>query len=128
MADASTVTFDSGPGPFLVIGITETEAAAGSEVTITLHPSIRRFRILRQVCSLTSGTGTTVDPILGSATAPSGANVLIENDTAAADVDNSPANGATCFAPAAVLYHRSVPDDATADHSITTEYHLEVLK
>jgi len=73
---------------------------------------------------LTSGTASTVDPIVGIATNPAGFNVVIENGTAAATIDNSYAGGIT-FSSSGSLFQRSKPD-AGSDNAITTVYHIAV--
>ena len=122
MAYAASVTVDRRGGEIRVT-ISETEAASSSEASIDL--GIQKFRVQRQICSLTSGTGTTVDPILGNATNPSGANVVLENDTAAATTDNSMTGGVTGYVANGTLYHRSQVDAGT-DNVIVSIYHLTV--
>ena len=122
MAYAASVTVTRRGGEILVT-ISETEAASASEASIDL--GVQKFRVHRQICQLTSGTGTTVDPILGNATSPSGISVLLENDTAAATADNSITGGVTGYVSNGTLYHRSQVDAGT-DNSVSTEYHIVV--
>ena len=122
MAYAASVTVTRRGGEILVT-ISETEAASTSEASIDL--GVQKFRVHRQICQLTSGTGTTVDPILGNATNPSGISVILENDTAAATADNSVTGGVTGYVSNGTLYHRSQVDAGT-DNSISTQYHLVV--
>ena len=122
MAYAASVTVTRRGGEILVT-ISETEAASTSEASIDL--GVQKFRVHRQICQLTSGTGTTVDPILGNATNPSGINVILENDTAAATADNSITGGVTGYVSNGTLYHRSQVDAGT-DNSVSTEYHIVV--
>lgn len=122
MAYAASVTVTRRGGEILVT-ISETEAASTSEASIDL--GVQKFRVHRQICQLTSGTGTTVDPILGNATNPSGISVILENDTAAATADNSVTGGVTGYVSNGTLYHRSQVD-AGSDNSISTQYHLVV--
>lgn len=113
-----------------LVTITETEAAQTSEVTIAMsdpagdgsQPALPSSgRILSRTCILTAGTGTTIDPILGDASNPASAAAWkFENDTAAASVHEVPVRSIPYYD--GTLYHRSVPNDATADHSITTKY------
>jgi len=121
MAYANTVTVTR-KNREVVVTITETECAAGSEAD-PIDLGFSRGRILRQACVKTAGSAATVDPIIGTATNPSGASVVLENDTAAATVDNQITGGATFNG--SVLYHRSNPASAT-DNSITTTYHILV--
>ena len=122
MAYAASVTVTRRGGEILVT-ISETEAASTSEASIDLGG--QKFRVFRQICQLTSGTGTTVDPILGNATNPSGISVILENDTAAATADNSVTGGVTGYVSNGTLYHRSQVDAGT-DNSVSTEYHIVV--
>jgi len=122
MAYAASVTVTRRGGEILVT-ISETEAASTSEASIDL--GVQKFRVHRQICQLTSGTGTTVDPILGNATGPSGISVILENDTAAATADNSVTGGVTGYVSNGTLYHRSQVDAGT-DNSVSTEYHIVV--
>ncbi len=122
MAYAASVTVTRRGGEILVT-ISETEAASTSEASIDL--GVQKFRVHRQICQLTSGTGTTVDPILGNATNPSGISVILENDTAAATADNSVTGGVTGYVSNGTLYHRSQVDAGT-DNSVSTEYHIVV--
>lgn len=122
MAYAASVTVTRRGGEILVT-ISETEAASTSEASIDL--GVQKFRVYRQICQLTSGTATTVDPILGNATNPSGINVILENDTAAATADNSITGGVTGYVSNGTLYHRSQVDAGT-DNSVSTQYHIVV--
>lgn len=103
----------------LSVTITETEAAATSEAVITGIPITAS--LLKQVCVITSGTGATVNPILGAATNPGGANIIVQNETAAAVINNL-ASPAIPFATATgTIYHRSNVN-AGADNSIISRY------
>lgn len=124
MAYAAAITITKiGPRSYSV-AIAETEAASGSEATITLP--FRAGVVLSQRGVLSSGTGTTIDPQLGTASGLSTGDhrLLMEHGTAAASVNNVPTNGigAPFFVANGKLYHKSVPNDATADHVIATEY------
>jgi len=104
------------------ITIAETEAKNDSEVTIQLP--FLSGRVHRQKCELTAGTGTTVDPLLGEVTNPTTNDLIVENDAGAVQVDNAITGGTTFATSDGALYHRSVPNDATADHTISTVYHI----
>lgn len=128
MAYASTVTVSEMQVSSYAgwrVTITETEAAASSEVEIVLAdyglPSFGR--VITQMSNLTAGTGTTVDPILGSATNPSTAIWRVENDTAAVRVHNVPATGIAYGDEITSLFHRSNVN-AAADNSITSVYYI----
>ena len=122
MAYAAAVTVTRRGGEIRVT-ISETEAAATSEATIDL--GVQSFRVHRQICQLASGSGATVDPILGNATAPAGANVILENDPAAAPCDNSVTGGLTAYTSNGTLYHRSNVNTGT-DSTIVSTYHVTV--
>jgi hypothetical protein len=102
-----------------LVTLTETEAAAGSEATITGLPV--KGTILSYKATLTAGTGTTIDPVIGRAAAftVSTQNHIASNDAAAAHVHNQ--DPVRYYSSTGTLYIRSTPNNATADHSITTE-------
>lgn len=110
-------------GNEIAVSISETSAGSGTESTITL--GVQKFRVMRQLCQLTSGTGATIDPVLTRASGGTGINILLENDTAAASVDNSVTGGVCCFSTDGVIYHKSVPN-AGSDNSISSEYAILV--
>ena len=109
-----------------ILTIAETEAAASSETEIVLADAglPAMGRIITQRSRLTAGTGTTIDPVLGNQTNPAAGDWLVENDTAAAAVHNVPAAGIPYGSDITSFFHRAVPNDATADHSITTTYYI----
>jgi hypothetical protein len=107
--------------------IVETLIRDTSEATITgvngLKASIGR--IFRQAGVLIVGTGTTIDPILGRTTNPTGLAVIVENGTPAGTIDNAgeaPYFATEVDADGPTLYHRSNVNSVVADHSVTTEY------
>lgn len=116
----------SGKG-YWKLTISETSAGDTSEVTITNVPKVGR--VLRQTCVRTAGTGTTVDPILGTVADPAsnGASVVYENGTAGSPINNDINAGAgTVYTTSTgTLYHRSRPNSAAADHSITSTYLIQ---
>jgi len=116
----SSVTTSLGKGRY-IITIQESDCGVADEATITNVPAAAR--LLKQVTHLASGTATTIDPVIGFQTNPSGLSVLASNDVAAASVNNisSPPNPFNCST--GVLYHRSNPD-AGADNVIATRYLL----
>lgn len=101
------------------VQIAETEAGAATEAVVTGLPV--DLRLLKQVSSLVSGTGTTVDPILGTATNPSGVNVIAENDTPAVDVNNVASPPIPFVAATGAVYHRSICD-AGSDNVVQSVY------
>ena len=117
---ANTVTRK---GSEILVVVTETGAGSGTEEAITL--GVQKFRVLRQLCQLTSGSGSTVDPKLARTSGGSGINVLLENDTAAATVDNQVSGGVVCYSSTGIVYHKSVPNSGS-DNAISTEYSILV--
>lgn len=101
------------------VTLTETEAAAGSEATITGLP--QRGTIISYKATLTAGTGTTIDPVGGRAAAfvASTQNHIFSNGTAAAHIHNQ--DPVRYYSSTGTLYIRSTPNNAAADHTITTE-------
>jgi hypothetical protein len=120
MAYAATVTLTR-KGNDYVVTISETDAAAGSEATIEGLPITGRVQ--RQMCSLTAGTGTTVDPKLTLTSGGTGVNIVVENGSASANVDNVSSPAVPFANTDAVMYHMSVVD-ADTDNSITTVYYI----
>ena len=110
-------------GKEIAVSISETSADSSTESTIEL--GVQKFRVMRQLCQLTAGSGATVDPILTRTSGGSGINVLLENDTAAATCDNSVTGGIACFSSDGVIYHKSSPN-AGADNAISSEYAILV--
>jgi hypothetical protein len=110
----------------LEILVTVTETGAGtSDEADPIGLGVQKFRVHRQICVKTAGTAATVDPILGSTTNPSGASVLVENDTAGATINNAITGGATCYSSTGNVFHRSVPNTGT-NNAMTTEYHITI--
>ena len=106
-------------GKEILVQITETSVSSSTESTITI--GVTKGRILRQVCALTSGSGATVDPVLARTSGGTGANVIVENGTAAATVDNQTNGGVPFYASTGILYHKSVPN-TVSDNAVTSEY------
>ena len=110
-------------GRQLVFDVSEIEAAAGSEFSIGGLPPVGT--IVAYKATLTAGTGTTVNPSVGSAasftttgSAAARQGHVATNTTTAAHVnDRTPL---PYHAPSGTLYFRSAPNDLTADHTILT--------
>lgn len=115
MAYAKTVTVRKYSDSDFEILIDETDCGTTSEAEISDARLPRQFRIYRQTTVLASGSGSTIDPILGRITNPAGIDVLCENGTAAAAVDNVAVTPIPCYTadPDGKLYHRSRPDSGT---------------
>ncbi len=105
----------------LVIAVAETEAAAASEFEVPCH-GITEGTITCYRATLTAGTGTTINPIVGRAAgfaADTQDHVGTNNTTAAHIPDTS--NLRFYIDALGSLWIRSTVNDATADHSISTE-------
>mgnify|MGYP003148604024 FL=1 len=113
---ANTVTRK---GNEILVQLTETSVSSSTEETITL--GITKGRVLRQTCVKTSGSGSTVDPILTRTSGGTGVNIVMENASAAATVDNQVTGGVPFYTSDGVLYHKSSPDSAS-DNAVSSEY------
>lgn len=103
------------------ITVTEAEAQGGgspSEYSVAGLP--RRCTIERFTSVLTAGTGTTVQPRIGRSTGFVNDSIdqIDRADSAAAY--NVITGAVQLDLPDGTLYARSEPDDATADHSVST--------
>lgn len=127
----SDTAVDGGRHADYVVTIAETEAGATSEASFALSgtdstgapyklPSTGR--VLAQIAILSAGTGTTIDPVLGEQTDPAAGAWRVENDAAAALVHNT--SRGVCYTGIPTFYHRSVPNNAATDHTITTRYYI----
>lgn len=132
MAYSSTVTVRRLDEKNWHIKIEEIDASSSSEVTIprlanaggdqtSLIPTVGT--VTRQSCLIISGTGTTVAPVLGTATNPADDTIIVKVATAVADADVQ--GRATYYVPSAGanLYHRSNVNSGT-NNVITTIYHI----
>ena len=126
MAYASTITVQQAGTGLYVVTISETDASATSEVDIDLTaeglPPVGA--VVARRCAVTSGAGSTVQPVLGNASDPeNAASWVFSTDTAAQPVHQQPATGITYGTQISNLYHRSKVNSGT-DNAITTVYHL----
>lgn len=121
MAYSATINITRKGNDYLV-QITETEAGAATECSFQAPI---RGRILRQQATKTAGTAATIDPILGNAANPSAAaaSIVVENDTAAATIDNVSDPAVVYVSNTGTLYHRSVCASGS-DNSVTTLYYI----
>ncbi len=120
MAYAATITVERQP-LYIVVTISETEATSTSEATLEIMP--KWGALVRQAAEKTAGSCSTIDPLLGTASDPSGTDLVYANGTAAADLDNLPAQPVPYFSSDGTLYHRSQPNSGS-DNSITTKYYF----
>ena len=126
MAYSNTVTVTRIGANMVKAVITETDAAQASEPS-AIQMDNRYLSLHRMICSLTAGTGTTVNPVIGSVTDPGGAGneafVQAEASAAADPINQAWTGGLRCEADSALkFYHRSRVNNAAADHTIRTEY------
>lgn len=106
--------------------IVELEASATTEFTLTGVPDYGY--VIRSASQLTAGSGSTVDPVLGRATAPAGITLITANDTAAASVDNIQTEGVPYTTlTAGTLFGRSVCGSAT-DNAVTTLIYIKAAR
>ncbi len=105
------------------VEIAETDCGASDIATVVGLPIVGT--VVRQTCVLVSGTGTTVDPLLGENTPPTTGDPIVENATPAATVDTG---GAAAYnvepAASATLYHMSRPNAGT-NNVIRTNYKIK---
>ena len=121
MAYTPTVTITAvGSGDY-VVQVSETEAGTATEATIQGLPP--KGRIRAQIAQLVSGTGTTIDPVLGTATNPAASALtkILGNGTPAAGINNQASRPIDYYDVDGTLYHRSICD-AGADNAVVTIY------
>jgi hypothetical protein len=120
MAYSATVTITHAGGRDYLVTISETEAAAASEATITGLP--KKGLLLAQLADKTAGSATTLDPRLTTASGSTlSTQTVIENGTAAATISNLADPAIPYYSATGVLYHKSVVDAGT-NNSVTTVY------
>jgi hypothetical protein len=121
-AFTSTVTHLGGRDWQVVIS--ETEAGASTEATIISLPT--KGVVTTQLATKTSGSATTVAPILVTTSASSAAVYTVIEATAAADQSNQADPPAQYQVANGTLYHRSVCDTSgvVAANAVTTVYFI----
>lgn len=104
---------------YYVVTVAETEARDTSEATIPGVPVLGR--IIDVTSTKTAGTGTTVDPEMGTVAGWTDLTQgeVWQNGAAAAHVDAQPAK--SYYAPTGTLYLRTSVNSVVTDHSITTQ-------
>ena len=124
MAYASSVSVTHIGGRDFKVIVSESGCGASDETIISGLPI--KGLILSQTVSLISGTGTTVDPVIGIATDPGALAVttVASNDTAAAQISNLALPPIPFITTDGKLYMRSQPD-AGADNVIQTAYAIK---
>ena len=110
-------------GREILVTISQPSVAAATELEIPL--GITRGRLLRIIAAKTSGDASNVDPLLGISTNPTGVDVVFEQATAAAIVDNQIAGGATFSTTSGSLFYRPTPDTGT-NNAVSTTLHILV--
>jgi hypothetical protein len=103
--------------------VVETEASPTSTFTLPGAPSVGTFTLYR--ANLTAGTGTTINPRLGRTVAfATGTNDVIGVNTTTNAFINDASNLRYAGLVASNIFGRSYPDNAAADHSITSEIEI----
>ena len=110
-------------GREILVTISQTSVAAATELEIPL--GITRGRLLRIIAAKTSGDASNVDPLLGISTNPTGVDVVFEQGTAAAEVDNQIVGGATFSTTSGSLFYRPKPDSGS-NNAVATTLHILV--
>lgn len=111
------------------ITITETGASSTSEVELTIallgKPLPVKGRIVRVISKRSAGTGTTIQPTIGTVTNPSGTTIRYEATATAVatTIDDQPTAPPTYRLVGSSLFHRLRPD-AGADNDAVTVYHI----
>lgn len=121
MAYAATATLTHIGGRDYKLVISETEAGAATEATITGLPT--KGVVTAQLATKASGTAATIAPILVTASGSALAVQTVIQATAAADQSNQADPPAQYQVDNGTLYHRSVCN-AGADNAITTVYFI----
>lgn len=121
MAYANTVTLTHLGGPDYKLVISETDAGAATEATITGLP--KKGRIHTQLATKTTGSATTIAPILTTASGSSAAVETVVQATAAADQSNAYDSPVKYQVDDGTLYSRSVCDTGS-NSSITLVYFI----
>tara|TARA_R100001594_G_C3895933_1_gene229611 strand:+ start:150 stop:530 length:381 start_codon:yes stop_codon:yes gene_type:complete len=120
MAYSANIVITELGGRDLLITITEEDAAAGSEATITGLPT--KGLVVAQMADLTSGSATTIDPRLTTVSASTlSVQTVVENGTAAATVSNLADPAVPYYSSTGTLYHKSVVS-GDSDNDVTTVY------
>ena len=126
MAYAATVNVTSGVTSgrrWWFVSITETGASSTSEWSVPASEHLpEQGTITLYKADLTAGTGTTIQPKLGRATNPTvDTQNWIGQIAAAGAAINDASRLYFSGLTGGILYGRSTPNNAAADHSITTE-------
>ena len=122
MAYAATVTTNLSGNvngrQTLVVTVVETEAASASEYSFSVPFLVGTIASLK--ATRTAGTGTTIQPMIGTATGVAVSTQAREYQAPAAAAHQREAPMRSFYGP--TLYVRSTPNSAVADHSITSEW------
>lgn len=120
MAYSANVTITHAGGRDYLVTISETDAAAASEATITGLP--KKGLVLSQLADKTTGSATTLDPVLTTASGSTlSTQTVIENGTAAATISNLADPAIPYYSATGTLYHKTQVDTGT-NNGVTTVY------
>lgn len=119
VATVTTVKKASQGRNYVIVTIEETGARDTSEATIPGVPVLGR--IIDVSATKTAGTGTTVDPEIGTVVGWTDLTQgeVWQNGAAAAHIDAQPAK--SYYSPTGTLYLRSSVNNVATDHSISTQ-------
>ena len=123
----ATVNTVTRQGDQVRVTISETDAAAASESS-AIETGQKYLTLLSQAAILSSGTGATIDPRVGTKTGfAKGDGLSYETGTAAAAVLNNNVLQVMnrCYTADGKLYHRSTVNAGT-NNAITTEYLFKI--
>lgn len=122
MAYAATVTITHSANVngrrYLVVTVAETEANSTSEYSFSVPFLVGTIASLK--ATRTAGTGTTIQPMIGTATGVAVSTQAREYQAPAAAAHQREAPMRSFYGP--ILYVRSTPNNAASDHTITTEW------
>ncbi len=119
-ASATIKKYTKGGRLHVRVTVVETDSTASTEWSQQMPSPL--WRIVSYKATLTAGTGTTINPILGRAAAFSAdtQDHLGTNSGTAAHINDQTALVIDLL-DASLLVGRSTANDATADHDISTE-------
>lgn len=121
MAYAANVTVTSLGGRKYSVLVEESEASSSTEATINLP--FTSGILLSQAADKISGSASTIDPVLSTATNSTlSIETVFENGTAAATISNLLDPQRQFFTPIGQLFHKSKCDGVSTDNTVKTLY------